>query len=246
MTGRHDAQHTPDPEHAGVRGLLGMLAIGRLEGAEAVAARAHLDGCGRCRAELAELTGTASQLSRIDPERATETVPVPPELGDRVIAAVQSERTAHQERDLQQHAVDELAARRSGRVRRAAPLVAAAAVLAVVAGGVGYAVAPRPAEIPLETVAVETSDTGLVVTGAGVVPHTWGMEIKLTASGFSAGEDYQVQVLTDSGGQVQAGAFIGTGDSELRCNLNSSVLRSDAESFRVLDSDGTVVLTSTL
>lgn len=72
------------------------------------------------------------------------------------------------------------------------------------------------------------------------------MEIKLTATGFAAGQRYRVVVQTADGRETPAGEFIGTGTNEMRCNLNSSVLRNDASGFRVLDQADRTVLTSTL
>ena len=226
---------TSSDDHRVVRELLGMSALGRLADHEETALRAHLDGCASCRAVLAELRTTAGLLAGVDPDRVDESVPVPADLGDRVLAAVRQEREAG----------DELAARRRRRVPRWVPAVAAAAVVAVVGAGGGYQLAPRPAAVPLETVALTgpVAD-GLVVT-AGLVPHTWGMEIKLDGTGFTTGADYRVRVLTDSGGRVEAGEFIGVGSTTMRCNLSSSVLRTDAEGFEVVDDTGAVVLSST-
>ncbi|MFC7572721.1 hypothetical protein ACFQX8_10015 [Klenkia terrae] len=85
-----------------------------------------------------------------------------------------------------------------------------------------------------------------VAATADVVPHTWGMEVRLHGAGFTAGEVYRVQVTEDDGGTVPAGEFLGVGPAQLDCNLNSSVLREDAIGFQVLDSSGAVVVTSDL
>jgi hypothetical protein len=77
-----------------------------------------------------------------------------------------------------------------------------------------------------------------------VVPHTWGMEVKLSGEGFTAGEIYRVSVTEADGDAVPAGEFLGVGPGRLDCNLNSSVLREDAVGFEVADADGAVVLTS--
>ncbi|WP_205860606.1 DUF4394 domain-containing protein [Phycicoccus sp. HDW14] len=92
------------------------------------------------------------------------------------------------------------------------------------------------------TVAVEVS--GVTAT-AGVVPHTWGVEVRLTASGFAAGDRYRVVVLGEDGRTYPAGEFVGTGARPMVCNLNSSVLRADAAGFEVLDGAGTVLAQST-
>lgn len=72
------------------------------------------------------------------------------------------------------------------------------------------------------------------------------MEITLAASGFEADETYRVVVTAENGRRVSAGEFIGTGDQEMTCNLNSSVLREQAAEFEVRSASGELVLTSSL
>jgi hypothetical protein len=95
--------------------------------------------------------------------------------------------------------------------------------------------------VPQEAVAVRTLAPG-VQASAGLVAHTWGMEVKLVATGFQPGNSYRVTVTDDQGRTVGAGEFVGTGAQEMRCNLNSSVLRTAAASFEVTDAAGQVVL----
>jgi len=122
-------------------------------------------------------------------------------------------------------------------------LVAAAAV--VVAGAVGFALGTTRDGVPLEPVAVQALDPDLVAQ-ANLVPHTWGMEIKLDGAGFDPGAVYRVTVRDEQGREVDAGEFLGTGPNELHCNLNSSVLRDAAAGFTVLDDEGAVVLAAQL
>ncbi|MGW0522986.1 hypothetical protein [Crossiella sp. NPDC003009] len=125
------------------------------------------------------------------------------------------------------------------RPRRVTLLVAAAALL--VGGGLGWWVRPAaPSPGPLEPVAVRTADPAVVAT-ANLVPHTWGVEIKLTARGLAEGGVYRVVVTDREGNRVPAGEFLGTGAAELRCNLNSSLLRAAAGGFQVLDGEDEVI-----
>ncbi len=94
-------------------------------------------------------------------------------------------------------------------------------------------------DIPLE--AVDVLETGPVQASANLVDHTWGVEVKLTASGLQPGKRYDVTVLGRDGTAFDAGAFVGT-DGEVRCNLNAAVLRDRAAAFVVLDRDGAEVL----
>ncbi len=218
--------------HRELREQLGVYALGHGTPDERAAVRAHLDGCAQCRAELASLAPLRDRLALVDPDRLDD-VPAPPAgLGDRVLAGIAAEEAAGRA------AVVPL--------RRRRWLPAAAAVGVAAAGfGVGWLARPVPEPPPLEPVAVQVAVPAVQAT-ADVVPHTWGMEVQLHGAGFTPGEVYRAQVTEDDGRVVPAGEFLGTGDAEMVCNLNSSVLREDAASFAVLDSAGAVVLTSSL
>ncbi|MDQ3989396.1 MAG: zf-HC2 domain-containing protein [Actinomycetota bacterium] len=211
--------------HRSVRELLGSYALGHLEGSEQITVAAHLDTCVSCRAELAGLTPLAGRLAGVDADRVEGTPGPPPELADRVLDRVRAERRA------------------TRHFPRRGVLVAAAAV--VVAGAAGFALGTTRDGVPLEPVSVQALDADLAAE-AGLVPHTWGMEIKLDGTGFDPGTAYRVTVRDEQGREVGAGEFLGTGPSELHCNLNSSVLRDDATGFTVRDDQGTAVLAARL
>nr|WP_221204055.1 zf-HC2 domain-containing protein [Modestobacter versicolor] len=222
----------PRDAHRGLREQLGVYALGHGTPAERAAVRAHLDGCAACRAELRELAPLASRLADVDPARLDELPGPPPGLGDAVLARIAAEGARPAD----------LAARRSRRTRLAA--VAAAVAIAAAAFGVGWLSRPVPPAPPLEQVAVEVAAQGVRAT-ADVVPHTWGVEVKLSGEGFAAGEVYRLSVRDEAGNEVPAGEFLGVGAQQLDCNLNSSVLREDAAGFEVVDASGAVVLSST-
>ena len=223
--------------HRTVREMLGALLLGHLSASEEAAVRSHLDGCPDCRSELAEIAPVAEALSSVDPNWLSDKATPAPDLGDRIAVAVARER---RERERE---------RRGRRI-----MLAAAAVLAVLAiGGLGALVGNRTATpaplagptVPVEPVAV-TSSLASVDASAGVVAHTWGVEIKLEAVGLRSGESYTAIVKTTDGRRRPAGAYVGTGEQVMNCNLNSDVLRSEAASFRVLDKQGRTVLTADL
>lgn len=223
--------------HRRVRDMLGALSLGHLSESEEVAVRSHLDGCQECRRELAEIAPVAQALDSVDPEWLSD-VPTPAhDLGERIVLAV-----AHERRERERE-------RRGRRV-----MLAAAAVLAVLTiGGLGAIIGnltatPTPLAdptVPIEPVAV-TSRLASVDASAGVVAHTWGVEIKLEAVGLRSGASYKAVVKSTDGGHHSAGAFVGTGGVTMNCNLNSDVLRADAAAFKVLDENGTTVLTANL
>ncbi len=223
-------------KHRAVREQLGAYALGQLHGAELAAVQAHLDGCPSCRAEVETIAPLAGPLRRIDPDRVAELPSPPPKLAEAVLARVRAEAGATP--------TDTVVTRPPAPPRRTyrAVAVAAAAVIAVLAGGIGFGLGSqtRTAPVPLEPVAVQA--VADVRATANLVSHTWGVEIKLVGTGFTPGQVYRVTVTDDQGRTAGAGEFVGTGGEEMRCNLNSSVLRADAASFQVLDAEGDVAL----
>jgi hypothetical protein len=217
--------------HDDLTPLLGPAALGLLTSVEQQQLDRHLRGCAACRAELAALTGVVRRLADLDDEQALlDDVQPDAARVDAVLAAITAERFVQ---------------RRQGQ-RRQAVLAAAASVVVLAAGLVTAGALSRdigPA-VPLESVAVQ-APAG-VEASADLVPHTWGVEIKLAATGLATGEPYTVQVRTDDGDLVDAGAFLGTGSRTLFCNLNASVLREDAIGFVVRDAAGSQVLAAEL
>ncbi|TFV73955.1 anti-sigma factor [Blastococcus sp. CT_GayMR20] len=223
----------PRESHREVREQLGGYALGHGDPAERAAVRAHVDGCAACRAELAELSPLAGRLADVDPGHLDEVPPTPPGLRDAVLARIAAEARIRP-------------AGPGGVRRRRARVAAAASAVGIAAAGfgVGWLLRPVPDPGPREAVAVEVTGTDITAT-ADVVPHTWGVEVKLSGEGFTAGEVYRVALREADGDRVPAGAFLGVGPGELDCNLNSPVLREDAAGFEVVDAAGEVVITST-
>lgn len=213
-----------DDAHRGLRESLGAYALDLLSPHERLAVDAHLAGCPSCRAVLADLRPAATALTTADPDRVTDPTPhPPPDLADAIVARVRAER------------------RRTSR-RWALP-VAAAAVAVATGFGAGWWAHPSPPAVPLEPVAVRTEAAG-VQASASLVPHTWGVEVKLSGSGFAAGAVYRVYVTDLAGRRVPAGEFIGTGAAPMVCNLNTSLLRANADGFVVVTATGERVLWS--
>lgn len=225
---------TPDG-HERLREQLGAHALGGLDDEERAEVDAHLRTCASCRAELAALVPLAGPLRHVDPDavgpaaRTAAGTPSPDGF-----AAV-----------LDRLGGDEEPRETPRPRRRAAPLLATAAVAAVVGlAGVGIGLAVGAAgEPPVDPVAVQSLDPAVRAT-AGTIDHTWGVEMVLTASGFAEGQTYDVTVLDRAGRPVPAGAFRGTGPAEMVCRLNSSVLRDQAGGFVVTDAEGDEVLRS--
>jgi hypothetical protein len=226
---------TPDG-HERLREQLGAHALGALDDEERAEVDAHLRTCASCRAELAELVPLAGPLRHVDPDAVrttTGTTAGPPPSPDGFAAVLDRLGAEEEPREAPRPR------------RRVAPLLATAAVAAVVGlAGVGIGLAVGAAgEPPVDPVAVQSLDPAVRAT-AGTIDHTWGVEMVLTASGFAEGQTYDVTVLDRAGRPVPAGAFRGTGPAEMVCRLNSSVLRDQAGGFVVTDAEGDEVLRS--
>lgn len=195
--------------------LLGAYVLNHLKGPELAAVLDHLDDCAECQGEVAQLAPVARALADVNADKVT----VPAHLEELVVRRVYAQR---------------------GRRTRTTLLVTAAAAM-VIAGATWWYL--RPAA-PLEPVALVQQTPG-VTAEASIVPHTWGVEIKLDGQGFASGQTFQVSVTGTDGAEVSAGSFIGTGANIMHCNLNSSVLRANASGFVVRDATGTITLAST-
>lgn len=225
--------------HRLLREQVGAYALGQLSDAEFRAVDAHLRACPACRADLDEIAPVAGLLGTVrhqlgpDPLTGSGSGPEPP-LSPELIAEV---RAAAGNRS-----IDTARSRRFS-ASRWLPLAAASTVVALAAGALGFIAggAGGGPAVTGEAVAVRALDPGIRAE-AGLVAHTWGTEVKLIATGFRPGTTYRVTVTSDDGRTVNAGEFIGTGDTQLRCNLNSSVLRADAATVQVAGPDGAVVL----
>jgi hypothetical protein len=239
---------TPESfEHRELRELLGAYALGGLPDEERARAQVHLDGCPACRAELAELVPVVEALQTVDPEALLTAPAPPPDLGARIAAAIAEERLLVQARARREAAMHSR--------RRILTAVAATVVVVVALGGgvvVGRSTAPplaagpTGAPIPMEEISLRALDPAIDVESAVLIPHTWGVEARFVASGLPAGATFHAAFRSTDGRMLPAGEFIGTGDSTLKCNMQSALLRHDTTAFVVTDGDGREVLVADL
>jgi anti-sigma factor RsiW len=126
-----------DPEHEEVLEAIGAYVVGGLDGKETTRIRRHLERCEVCRRELSELDGIHELL-----EAAVLAVQPPPELEERVVAAVL--RSAASQAELQSLPASPGSGSRprpvvTRRMRASlSSLAAAAVVIALVAVAVNY------------------------------------------------------------------------------------------------------------
>ncbi len=220
--------------HDELREALGAYVLGQLEGDLLHAVEDHLSTCEECRAVAADLAPLVAPLRAVDPDVVTALAgPVPPALDDRVEAALRAEGAAG--------AGDATVTPLPGRSRRWVPVAAGVLAGAAAAAAVAVAVLPdTPAGAPVLAVRQVTTAPGVTAT-AGLVDHTWGVELKLVATGLPAGRAYDVRIVDDGGREHDSGAFLGV-DRTITCSMNASVLLADAARFEVLDPGGAVVI----
>lgn len=222
MTGTDESRH----DH--VRTSLGAYVLSMLPAAEAAEVEQHVAGCAACRREVDELAPTGALLGELRRSPAPALDPLPVDLGDRVAQAVAGEASASRRPSVRSALL-------------AAVAGAAAAVVLVV--GLSVVGTDDADEVPFEAVSVSVSRPALDAA-ADLVDHTWGLEVKLSGSGFADGRRFRVDVLGADGRRYPAGEFVGTGDRPMLCNLSSAVLRADATGFEVRDHRGRVVARS--
>ncbi len=172
------------------RPLLGAYALGDLPPEERAGLEAHLEGCPGCRAEAESLGAVAQLLPLADPARFSHPAPQPPpELGQRVAAAISGEQRA---------------SRRRRRWRFGLALSGAAAVAAAT-----LAVAILPSDggdSPAQQVEFPALPAGIKI-GATLEPHAYGTEVHVYVKGVRSGTLCRVYLRGPRGERVSAGTF---------------------------------------
>lgn len=173
------------------RELLGVYALGQLEGDERAGLEAHLEGCAQCRAELAELEPVARMLPHSDPERFESAPQPPPELGARIAATIAGEKQRTEKRRRRRLF--------GGFALGGATAALAAAVLAIfVLGGKGGE--------PEQHVRFAALPQGVKID-ATLEPHAFGTEIRMYVHGIASGTLCTVSLKGPGGVSYPAGTF---------------------------------------
>jgi hypothetical protein len=195
---------TDRPGCAETRALLPELAAGTASAEERATALRHLAGCGRCHRELEAQTALVDELLLLAPERQP-----PPGFEAAVLAPMTRSRRAKQSRP----------ARLVRRLRTAALLAVAAAVVAGVTGGAVWRHTEydrRLAGSYRETLAVANGRylRTVPVTGTSTVPVGYVFAYQgspawlfVTMTGERRRGDYRITLTTRDGGGVPLGTM---------------------------------------
>ena len=205
-----------------LRAALGAVALGGADPSEALALRAHLDGCAECRAELRELTSVAAALPLADPSRAKGGLNEPPSvLAKRVLGRVAAERTAR-------------------RIRARRRVAAATAPSAAIAAAVVAFVLIVPGNAPSGSRVVFAPREG-VSAAATLRSRPAGTEVAFHVTGLDRGDSYWLWLTGADGNRIAAGTFRGTG-APTDLVLTAAIPLGDARRIWVTDQNDKVVL----
>ena len=205
------------------RELLGALALGHLDDAEATAVRAHLDGCADCRAEFDGLREVAGMLPLADPARIEQAAVTPPTgLAERVLSLVREEQRL---------------AARDRRNRLLGLAVAASIVAALVLSLVVWAPSDPALAVTLDPSVPEAT----APIEATLTSRPWGTEIRLDVRGLPQGESYAVWLREPDDDRYAAGSFTAVRDGDAIV-LSSSLALEDAAGIGISDGAGETML----
>jgi hypothetical protein len=174
------------------RESLGAYALGQLQGDERAALEAHLEGCARCRAELASLEPVAQMLPHADPALFDSAPQPPADLGQRIAAVIEGERQRVQKRKRQRV----FGGFALGGVTAA---LAAAALAIFVLGGSGGG-------NPEQHIRFASLPQGVNID-ATLEPHAYGTEIHMYVHGIPSGTLCRVSLRGPNGVVYPAGTF---------------------------------------
>jgi anti-sigma factor RsiW len=181
---------------------LGALVLGALEPAERPAVEAHLAGCPRCNAILAELAPLPGLLHRLDPIDHGPTAPLPSSASDSLPL-----RPA----ELRERLVDAARGERLRRRRRWAAGIAAAAVLVgVVLAGTALGGLWSGSQGSRATVASATDPHTAVRAAVRLMPDGTGSQLALSLTGVAPEEHCKLVAVDARGRQDVAAAWVAT------------------------------------
>lgn len=208
--------------------LLGVYALD-VEDRYRSAVEQHVRCCPDCRAELDELSGVRGLLAlthdlEVRPPDTDEPIGPRDDLLDRVLAAIDAERSAA----------------RATRRRRYALAAAAAVVLA--AAGAGAVVATNNAQPDAIRTAAGESSVGVDATTT-LTPEVWGTRVAMALRGLEPGASCRLLVRTADGRQETIASWRVAYDDTITVEGMTSHFPDDLAELVVLDDDDRQLIT---
>lgn len=201
------------------KGQLALASIGCLPDSEQLSLDSHLEGCGECRREMANLSDIEGVLSAANFARVDCVPEASESLRTAVLGSLDTEIARH---------------RRASRLR--VTMAAALVVLAAAGTLIGISVAGS-----------HSSSDSFALSGPGghatvvLTPETWGTDVDLRVTGERTAEVLTVWMRETNGSWWVAGSYRGTAPT-VQVTMSCAVPESDIDAVRVTDSTGKQVL----
>jgi hypothetical protein len=233
-----DSEH--GGEHEELHVLLGAFVLGGLDPDEHRAFTRHLRHCEVCQREAAQLSGLPTMLDLVEPSEVAVGV-LPETTGDGTVVEAASVQVP---RRLLQRV-------RADRRRRRWRLAVAAAVLAVLAGGIGAAIGPVMSRI------TAPPTRGLVAAAApasgqstpprveiDLVSRTWGTQLDLRGTSLPPGQVLYLAVTDKDGHSYDVASWTGTPSGRATLSAACWMKSDDIAKVNVHTDDGEALATA--
>jgi hypothetical protein len=203
-----------------------MRLFGDLSANEEAALLAHLEGCADCQGIAKEFAQTHHLLSYVDPAAVAPTAAVPAQLTDKVL------------RDLRHGGALQ-------RRRRRATLAATVGV-GLIAASLIFAGLFSGSTVAKPNTQRTVALSGLAAVRASAVlsARPWGTSLTMHEQGLPGGNVYTVSMETAKGTWWVAGTYRSVAGQTVDATMSCAVPLDKITGLRVLNSAGTIVLTS--
>ncbi|WP_238012847.1 zf-HC2 domain-containing protein [Dactylosporangium sp. AC04546] len=233
-----------------VTSLLGMHALNALDEHEHAIVTAHLSVCAECRAEFDYVKGVPRYLDQLSDEDFAALLP--PDLAAAFTAAPASAEPSPPSPPRLSGTADpvslaEVRQARDTRRRRWAMRSAVAAAVVVVAGGglwlAGVGRQESPGPVPHKLIAEASGGNLGTSASISVTPRSASVSVSATLRGMTAGQQYNLLVVTGDGQTFTVATFTGAGGGSQVVRGEAPVTADRLGFFTVVKADGGVVVT---
>ena len=219
--------------HDDVRILLGAYVLGGLSESDRRTLEAHLPDCADCRDELARSAPLTGLLRRAPHAFDAQSAEPPVDTG----------RAASLERLLEQTRRSGPAQHRKARLQRL--MLVAAAVIVLVALGVGLLLRPAPHHRPGGSTVAFSAAAGYAVAGhATLVAKPWGTSVAIALADLPAQGTFTLQVSSTGGRTEPACTWATTPTATAAVTGGTSMHLANIDAITIVDQQGHVLATA--